>query len=52
MPGAFGISSPVRDGAKLDANAMLQAGILGRYLADVWERAAAAAADRIGRGKA
>ena len=32
--GAYGISSPVQDGKKQDANSLLQAGLLGRLLAD------------------
>jgi hypothetical protein len=35
IPGAYGVNSPVKDGKKQDANDMLQAGLLGGFLATV-----------------
>jgi hypothetical protein len=43
MATAFGLNSPVRDGTKLDANALRQAGLLDAFLDEAWERAAEAA---------
>lgn len=39
IPGSYGISSPVQDGRKCDANDMLQSGILGGFLATARARA-------------
>jgi hypothetical protein len=50
MPDALGIGSPVHDGVKLDGNALLQAGLLSAFLAEVWDRAREAALHRIRNG--
>ena len=39
IPGSYGITSPVVDGSKIDANVMLQRGLLGGFLAEARRKA-------------
>lgn len=46
IPGSYGITSPVQDGSKIDANDMLKRGLLGGFLAEARRKACESDAER------